>query len=42
MGTVLTALDEKLTAFIQEQRLFFVATAPSGSEGHVNLSPQGA
>jgi hypothetical protein len=41
MGTVLTALDDKLTSFIREQRLFFVATAPSGSEGHVNLSPKG-
>jgi hypothetical protein len=41
MGTVLTALDDKLTTFIREQRLFFVATAPSGSEGHVNLSPKG-
>ena len=41
MGTVLSALDEKLTAFIREQHLFFVATAPSGSEGHVNLSPKG-
>ncbi len=41
MGSVLTALDDKLTAFIREQRLFFVATAPSGSEGHVNLSPKG-
>ena len=41
MGSVLTALDDKLTAFVREQRLFFVATAPSGSEGHVNLSPKG-
>ena len=41
MGSVLTALDDKLTAFIREQRLFFVATAPSGDEGHVNLSPKG-
>ena len=41
MGKLLTALDDTLTAFIREQRMFFVATAPSGSEGHVNLSPKG-
>jgi hypothetical protein len=41
MGKLLTALDDDITAFIRAQRLFFVATAPSGSEGHVNLSPKG-
>ena len=32
-------LDEKLTAFIQKQAMFFVATAPT--EGRINLSPKG-
>jgi hypothetical protein len=27
--------------WIADQHLFFVATAPSGDEGHVNLSPKG-
>nr|WP_239579468.1 pyridoxamine 5'-phosphate oxidase family protein [Microlunatus panaciterrae] len=27
--------------FIERQHVFFVATAPSGSDGHVNLSPKG-
>lgn len=41
MGKLLTAIDDDVTSFIREQRLFFVATAPSGKEGHVNLSPKG-
>ena len=41
MGSVFTALDDKLTSFVRAQHLFFVATAPSGDEGHVNLSPKG-
>jgi hypothetical protein len=41
MGKTLTALDAALTRFIERQHLFFVATAPSGDEGHLNLSPKG-
>jgi hypothetical protein len=33
-------IDPKLADWIARQRLFFVATAPSG-EGHVNCSPKG-
>ncbi len=40
MGKVLDALDPKLTDWIGEQHVFFVATAPSAG-GHVNLSPKG-
>ncbi len=40
MGKVYEALDERLQTFIQQQQLFFVATAPA-SGGHVNLSPKG-
>ena len=31
----------KLAAWIGRQRMFFVATAPGGSDGHVNVSPKG-
>ncbi len=41
MGKVYPTLDEPLRAFIRKQHLFFVATAPSGSDGHINLSPKG-
>lgn len=40
MGNALDALDEKLTDWIGQQHVFFVATAPSKG-GHVNLSPKG-
>jgi len=40
MGKVLDALDPKLTEWIGQQHVFFVATAPSEG-GHVNLSPKG-
>ncbi len=40
MGKLYDALDDRLTAFIGRQRLFFVATAPREG-GHVNLSPKG-
>ena len=41
MGKVLESLDDELRRFLGEQRVFFVATAPSGDSGHVNLSPKG-
>lgn len=41
MGQVYERLDDKLTAFIKEQKLFFVATAPLSREGSVNVSPKG-
>jgi hypothetical protein len=34
-------ITERLRAFIEAQHMFFVATAPSGGEGRVNLSPKG-
>jgi hypothetical protein len=34
-------ITEKLAAFIERQHVFFVATAPSGDDGHVNVSPKG-
>ncbi|GIF73192.1 pyridoxamine 5'-phosphate oxidase family protein [Asanoa siamensis] len=34
-------IDGRLREFIEAQHMFFVATAPSGDGGHVNLSPKG-
>ena len=41
MGKTYDAIDERIEAFIRQQHVFFVATAPSGPAGHVNLSPKG-
>jgi hypothetical protein len=41
MAKVFDAIDARLAAWIARQRVFFVATAPSGDGGHVNLSPKG-
>lgn len=39
MAQFFSELDEKLITFIEEQKMFFVASA--ASEGRVNLSPKG-
>jgi hypothetical protein len=41
MGKVYEAIDGRLREFLLDQKVFFVATAPSGPDGHVNLSPKG-
>ncbi len=41
MARTVDVLDEKLVAWIGRQPMFFVATAPLGADGHVNLSPKG-
>ncbi|MBK5223800.1 MAG: pyridoxamine 5'-phosphate oxidase family protein [Acidimicrobiia bacterium] len=41
MGLAVAAISDQHRAFIEAQHLFFVATAPSGDDGHVNLSPKG-
>jgi Pyridoxamine 5'-phosphate oxidase len=41
VGKVFEHIDERLRAFIEAQPVFFVATAPSGPDGHVNVSPKG-
>jgi hypothetical protein len=41
MAKLYDALDPRLEAFIREQRMFFIATAPLEAGGHVNLSPKG-
>lgn len=41
MGKVYEGIDDRLAAFMAAQAVFFVATAPSGAEGRVNVSPKG-
>jgi hypothetical protein len=41
MGKVFETIDERLAAWLREQHVFFVATAPLAADGHVNLSPKG-
>lgn len=41
VGKIFSGIDQQLRSFIEAQHVFFVATAPSGSEGHVNCSPKG-
>src|SRR3954466_8832316 len=41
MGRIYDGIDERLATWIAGQSLFFVGTAPSGDEGHVNVSPKG-
>ena len=41
MGQVFEEITDRLAAFIDAQPVFFVATAPSGDDGHVNVSPKG-
>ena len=41
MAKVYEGIEGRIRGFIEAQRIFFVATAPLGEEGHVNLSPKG-
>src|ERR687884_1569427 len=41
MAKVFDGIDERLRGWIEQQPLFFVGTAPSGADGHVNVSPKG-
>lgn len=41
MSKVIPALDDDLLRWIAGQPVFFVATAPNGPDGHVNVSPKG-
>jgi hypothetical protein len=42
MGQTYDEISPKLGQWIAQQPLYFVGTAPSGSEGHINISPKGA
>ena len=41
MGKLYDEIDDKLAAWLVAQPLLFVATAPLGADGHVNVSPKG-
>jgi hypothetical protein len=41
MGSVHPFITPPVAAWIGEQHMFFVATAPLDGDGHVNLSPKG-
>ena len=41
MAKLFDEITEGLREFIEAQPMFFVGTAPSGPEGHVNVSPKG-
>lgn len=41
MGQVYPQITDRIREFLLEQKVFFVATAPSASEGHINVSPKG-
>ncbi|WP_256641143.1 pyridoxamine 5'-phosphate oxidase family protein [Streptomyces murinus] len=41
MGKTYERIDGRLRTFIEEQPLFFTATAPLSGDGRVNLSPKG-
>ena len=41
MSDLLEKIDAELAGWIANQRVFFVATAPLGANGHINNSPKG-
>jgi hypothetical protein len=41
MGRTYESITDELRAFVEAQHMFFVATAPLSTAGHVNLSPKG-
>jgi Pyridoxamine 5'-phosphate oxidase len=41
MAKLFDSIDDNIRAFIEAQTMFFVGTAPSGDDGHVNVSPKG-
>jgi hypothetical protein len=41
MGKFFDSISDKHSAFIQEQKMFFTASAPLSADGHINLSPKG-
>jgi hypothetical protein len=41
MGKEYTEIDERIQKWISRQKMFFVATAPTASDGLINCSPKG-
>ena len=42
MGKTYDTLPSDLQDWIAQQKVFFVSTAPSGDDGHINCSPKGS
>jgi hypothetical protein len=41
MGKLFDSIDDKLKSWMEAQPMWFVASAPLGVDGHVNVSPRG-
>ena len=41
MGKQFDSIEPAHQAFVEKQKMFFVASAPLAADGHVNLSPKG-
>jgi len=41
VGRLYQDIDDELAAWLVAQPVFFVATAPLGADGHINVSPKG-
>lgn len=41
MGKLFETIDDHLTQWMEQQPMWFVATAPLAADGHVNMSPRG-
>ena len=41
MATLYDSINDELKAFIREQHMFFIATAPRSDDGLINCSPKG-
>jgi pyridoxamine 5'-phosphate oxidase-like protein len=41
MASIYAEIDERLAGWMAAQAMFFVASAPLGADGHINLSPKG-
>ena len=41
MGKIYEQISDELTFWIKKQKVFFVATAPLSTGGHINCSPKG-
>lgn len=41
MGKIFEYIDERIKAWVKEQKIFFVSTAPLSADGHINCSPKG-
>ena len=41
MGKIYSEIGETLGAWLEQQHMFFIATAPLADDGHINVSPKG-